>query len=498
MFGFMLFLTFNIASAFAVSITELENYCKVESDISETCCSHLQVADIDSTLLLPYKADMSKFMVKKEAFSLSKPITNTIKFTTFEWDKNKVKVCGKIGLATSNYWGISGLWNSTWWNSSYPYCRNITIDNSLLDSDLTDFQFEYSITNHSNFAKSDFSDIVWLNDTYRNPNATVLNYWRKDYIVNTSTNGFVKIEKINANSLRNISFCYGCANCSDRSNKTTTLEFFDDFEDNDYTAKWEKIGSTVWVETSGKLTGTGDESNFIKSKFNLSDDFKAVIRAENTDSRQVKIFTHLTDNTHFYRSGFLNSGMDMYWFNNGYTSPDNTSLSTFTSADGILNLTVQEFKGYRRMLKEGTLVLAYNRTNQSGIGKIAFSSQSSYNISIYDIYVIKWAFPYPTSIIGIEESNITEPTPQPTIIGNYTEYISIFCSGNYSVRSINYSYGSNYSTNITNTYCDYGCNENNFLVNNSLCNFPTWLENLIFFFSVLIIIFILYKLSKWF
>ncbi len=133
-------------TAQAVKIDELDNYCEFDIEVgAETCYTTLDFKEIknkEKDLLDSFKEKSIDKMVKKEAKRYTKigkiDIENTIKFDSFNWNGNKVTIIGTIKPATQNYWGIEGLYNSTWWNSSWNRCINSTIINDI----------SYNLVNH--------------------------------------------------------------------------------------------------------------------------------------------------------------------------------------------------------------------------------------------------------------------------------------------------------------------------------------------------------------
>lgn len=77
------------------------------------CCSILAMKDYT----VPQLSTFSATKVSDLRAEIGKIDFKTVKIL----DASHIEVCGKIEGGTQNYWGISGLWNSTWWNSSYPY-----------------------------------------------------------------------------------------------------------------------------------------------------------------------------------------------------------------------------------------------------------------------------------------------------------------------------------------------------------------------------------------
>ena len=122
-----------------------------------------------------------------------------------------VKTNGGFGSTGNIYLNVSGNkfydyreGHSSWWNSSYNYRKNITIQFDNVDSDLTDFPL------YINFSDSDIGDVVQANGyDIRFSNTTDdLAYERENY---TSGVGhyWVKVPKVNSASNTTIQIYYG-------------------------------------------------------------------------------------------------------------------------------------------------------------------------------------------------------------------------------------------------------------------------------------------------
>ncbi len=127
--AFVLCLSILNAGALALEIIETNHGCKIDTNIRKEVCSvELEFKNIDIDMK-GYKTDLKSKMVKKEAYSMKKYIPNSIEFTKFEWKKDKVKIEAYIKPTTQNYFGIAGVYNSTWFNSSLEYAQNVTFIN---------------------------------------------------------------------------------------------------------------------------------------------------------------------------------------------------------------------------------------------------------------------------------------------------------------------------------------------------------------------------------
>lgn len=110
------------------------------------CCSIVNIANYTTQELNQLKnTALNDLNVKRGKIDFSG-------ITIF--NSSSVQICGKIEGASSNYWGIGTIWNSTWWNSSFPYRYQIytaRVTNQLFSVNDSDKVFG--------------QDIIWTNTT---------------------------------------------------------------------------------------------------------------------------------------------------------------------------------------------------------------------------------------------------------------------------------------------------------------------------------------------
>ena len=116
-------------------------------------------------------------------------------------------------------------------------------------SDLTDYQIPVEL-NASNFdftkAQPDGADI-----RFAELGGTMLGHWIEAWnSTDENATVWVKVASVPANGTATIRMWYGNAGAADASDGNATFEFFDDFEDGDYTDKWTVISGT-WREYDG-------------------------------------------------------------------------------------------------------------------------------------------------------------------------------------------------------------------------------------------------------
>jgi len=147
-----------------------------------------------------------------------------------------------------------------WWNDFWTYRKPITIDNTGNSNDLTNYQV-LVVLNSTNFdfskANSDGSDIRFIDSD----DTTKLNYWIEEWDATAQeAKIWVNVTSIPASSTKTIYMYYGNPSASSESNGTAVFEFFDDFEDGDYTDKWTLIGGSA-SETNGYLEVSSTSSS---------------------------------------------------------------------------------------------------------------------------------------------------------------------------------------------------------------------------------------------
>ncbi len=152
-----------------------------------------------------------------------------------------------------------------WWNTSFPYRKEITINNSLNSNNLTDYQIPINITYNSNM-QPDFDDLrfTWYNSS--SGKEQKIPYWIENYSSSQWAYIWIKVPYIPANTtdygygngIQKIWMYYGNPNVVNESNGTLTFEFFDSFEDGTLTDKWEDVsqsGVTPSVNTNRAYHG---------------------------------------------------------------------------------------------------------------------------------------------------------------------------------------------------------------------------------------------------
>ncbi len=145
-----------------------------------------------------------------------------------------------------------------WWHASWPYRRNITMDNSQNSNSLINYPVFVNV-NYDSDMQSDFDDLRFTYYNSTSQEETELNYWIENYVSSNYAEVWINVSYIPANGYSTVYMYYGNLAVSTTSNGTKTFPFFDDFNDNSIdTNKWdtyEPTGVDV-TETSGQMRVT--------------------------------------------------------------------------------------------------------------------------------------------------------------------------------------------------------------------------------------------------
>ncbi len=155
-----------------------------------------------------------------------------------------------------------------WWNTSFPYRKEITINNSINNNNLTDYQIPINISYSTNM-QPDFDDLrfTWYNSS--SGKEQKLPYWIENYSSSHWAYIWIKIPYIPANTtdtgygkgIQKIYMYYGNSLVTNESNGTLTFEFFDDFEDQSYSDRWSYDYSSGCCNSFADIT-TGYKQNY--------------------------------------------------------------------------------------------------------------------------------------------------------------------------------------------------------------------------------------------
>lgn len=210
-----------------------------------------------------------------------------------------------------------------WWNASWSYCKNITI-NSTSSVTLTDFPVFLNVTYvGGGKMNSDWSDIRFVNDSCSGGStATTLSH---EFVENISTAGefWVKIPSLPSYGI-NISMYYGNAGAADSSSTSTWNSAFDYvYHMNDNTTT-ETIDSTVNATYLNKVDGVNQPLEMVSRIFNGQNFTESNTEALNTSEvvQEVRTFEAWVYNDNddptwdmiysMNRNGLYLSGTSMY------------------------------------------------------------------------------------------------------------------------------------------------------------------------------------------
>jgi len=169
-----------------------------------------------------------------------------------------------------------------WWNSSWSYRRNITINNTQNSNTLTDYQVAINITYDSDM-QSDFDDIRFVDSD----DSTELSYWIEDKVDDSWAYVWVKIPSILASSTKDIYMYYGNPSTTSKSNQTAVCPagvhldvennekcwlFYDNFSTNPFDRGWTRSDTSVIWDSSTTtiyMTSDGGYDDMAKTIFNF-------------------------------------------------------------------------------------------------------------------------------------------------------------------------------------------------------------------------------------
>jgi len=139
-----------------------------------------------------------------------------------------------------------------WWNSSWQYRRNITINNTQNPNTLIDYQVAINLTYDENMS-SDFSDIRFTYYNSTSNSETEIPYWIESKQDSSWAYVWVRVPEIPASGYTTVYVYYGNTSfVSSKSNASETFDIYDDWTGSDGSA-W----SSQWNTTSGTNVAAG-------------------------------------------------------------------------------------------------------------------------------------------------------------------------------------------------------------------------------------------------
>lgn len=154
----------------------------------------------------------------------------------------------------------------------WAFKRKVTIENR--DGRVTDAVVQLKFDNTEfdyTKAKADGADIRFSTSA-GNINAAGLKYWIEQWNIDGTTIIWMKVPVLKANAQNTIYLYYGNADAPAVSNGNATFLFFDDFEDGNYSKKWENVSIGEVKEQNGllKLRETDGQDGIITANFNVT------------------------------------------------------------------------------------------------------------------------------------------------------------------------------------------------------------------------------------
>ncbi|MBN2101901.1 MAG: DUF2341 domain-containing protein, partial [Candidatus Aenigmarchaeota archaeon] len=214
----------------------------------------------------------------------------------------------------------------SWWNSSWLYTMNLTVDSSLVDAELTDFPVMVNLTSgRFNFsrAQSNGEDIRFV-DNYYNDLPHEIEYWNA-----TSQQAIIWTRLSNVSNTTDTTFWmyYGNDAVSDGQNMTGVwdsefllVQHLDETSGTYHydSSQYGNDGtvSSVTMDSAGKIDGgdqiLGGSGRYVRHDFNTSNVVTVSAWAQlpdNTDDDMIWVIDRVGVND-----------LDL-WFTDGYTSP---------------------------------------------------------------------------------------------------------------------------------------------------------------------------------
>jgi hypothetical protein len=160
----------------------------------------------------------------------------------------------------------------------YRFKRKITIENqgelvsdAVIQVWFDSEEFDYSKT------KANSTDIRF-STAPGNLTSSGLSYWTEQWNEDGITRIWVKVPVLKSGAQNTIYMYYGNSNAPVVSNGNTTFLFFDDFEDGNYSKKWNNVSIGEVAEQGGqlKLRETDGEDGIITANFDVTG--KMIIR----------------------------------------------------------------------------------------------------------------------------------------------------------------------------------------------------------------------------
>ncbi|MCK4883863.1 MAG: DUF2341 domain-containing protein, partial [Candidatus Diapherotrites archaeon] len=278
---------------------------------------------------------------------------------------------------------------------------------------LTDYQTFVNITDPaviSHIAKEDAGDLRFFETETTSPySETVgkLSYWIEEFNSGTNTlKVWVKTD-LTANTSKTVYVYYGNLSVNSESNESIVFDFFDDFNDDVWTDKWENgdnVEGSV-SESGGVLTLTGNHYYQLKTKSVFSAPLIVETRAQRYSGWDAHFIMLYSTTTNDYVSAHLaNYGANWYYTKNG----DNFALAQYAGVSAT-----SAWKEFKVILKENlfTVYRGNSLDNWDADTPFSISLNADANSYNYDLRIFggrdgvaKWDW------IRVRKHASTQPT----------------------------------------------------------------------------------------
>jgi hypothetical protein len=292
-----------------------------------------------------------------------------------------VTVLNLLGREIQN---LTLTFSKEWWNASWSYRRNITIDNSANSNTLTNYQVFINVTYDSDM-QSKFGDLRFTYYNSSSETETELSYWIEKNISSSYAEVWVKVPYIQASGYETVYMYYGNPYASTTSNGPETFDAFGSFEDGSWDEwTWENTTDTGWIAPSNLASYSGNGSMKIWSQYATAGQYTRF---------KKEVTLPMNGSVEFWEIGWgklSNYKKISVWIND--TRTDLIDISDlYNVSDNIwTNLSKKNFEC-------GTCNIS--------IGLYAYNSFGPYTTNHYSdaVKVRKYSSPEPTYEIGEEE-----------------------------------------------------------------------------------------------
>ena len=227
----------------------------INAQLNTSCDLTDCITSVDMSKYLTSPALTTVKAVDLKSF-LSSLKTASLSSLNYSWSGSILNIYGTIAPGSSNYWvlNVSGAAEiDPWFNSSFPYCKNITMTDNAVKA--ASYTFLFNITNFTGM-NPDASDLRFVNDSCNGAaNAIELPHWDMRIVNNSMDEAYVLLQ----NTTRNISIYYGNPTAADTSDITTAGLFGDNFNRGDGAVNndWTTYNSCGAISSNQlRITGT--------------------------------------------------------------------------------------------------------------------------------------------------------------------------------------------------------------------------------------------------